>query len=606
MDQFQEKISSKEFSIVEICRIKNGFVQYKHEAATYTDIKFNVVIKGHKISIIGEVQFLLKRMFEFKKIAHRLYSIQRNQEYVDDLSELLPTKLDLTKQLFIFAARNNIDGITDLMVTHGFDQNDILQINQQKQSILTPICAVNCEKVFRFLMHSMPKEIIKERLLLPEASKSYPLKRAIQYNHYNGVLKLIFTDDKFGLLQQKDYAGKTPLEICWSFNRGKCALLVLQNVSRWEDRLKMIEYSGGDTSSLQFALKSGDYECCEFIFSQLDYNKRLKSTLLTYKTWRAESNYHYAARSGNLEVLQLLLSKCDDEQKDLIFSKNDRDEMPAYLAVTDGKKDVLKFMLEQMDSKQIEDFCNTRSKGNEYDPIVNLPKRAMTGWYEEELSQDHIATFKVLINHIVSGDPRLFSAWLFAAHCNDIEMGKIILNKASDEKMKNKIINYQATHHTDDFATALHASCKKGSVQFLEWILTMIPHDSQMLKSKNYKGGDTPIMLCARKCSMKCARLLLQKMKGDKKMLQEVLKINDKDGTDVINVALQSPSLKARKMAKLLISYFDEDDDGIFLPSLQFGDVESAKRIWNKTNGDKKLQKKLLTMQNKDNCMYII
>ena len=59
--------------------------EYKHEEATYTDIKFNVMVKG-------------KKMFNYKKIAHSLYSIERTKEFVDDLSEILPIKLDLEKQ----------------------------------------------------------------------------------------------------------------------------------------------------------------------------------------------------------------------------------------------------------------------------------------------------------------------------------------------------------------------------------------------------------------------------------------------------------------------------------------------------------------------------
>ena len=108
---FQEKIKSKNFCIIEVVRVKNGFFEYKHEAATYTDIKFNVIIKGKKYCVIGEVQFLFKRMYEFKKIGHSLYSIERRQEFIDDLFELLPIKLDLKKQLFIHAAKNNVNGL---------------------------------------------------------------------------------------------------------------------------------------------------------------------------------------------------------------------------------------------------------------------------------------------------------------------------------------------------------------------------------------------------------------------------------------------------------------------------------------------------------------
>ena len=46
MDLFQKKISDRSFCIREVVRVKNGFVDYKHEEASYKDIKFNVVITG--------------------------------------------------------------------------------------------------------------------------------------------------------------------------------------------------------------------------------------------------------------------------------------------------------------------------------------------------------------------------------------------------------------------------------------------------------------------------------------------------------------------------------------------------------------------------------
>ena len=235
-------------------------------------------------------------MYEFKKIGHSLYGIERRREFVDDLFELLPIKLDLKKQVFIHAARDNVNGITDLMVTHDFNQQDILALNQRKQSILTSICGINCQKVFKFLTHSFSLDIIKDRLTIPEQSKSYPLRRAIENNHYNGVLKQIFKNDRFGLIKQKDFEGKTPLKICWENQRGKCALLILQNVYEYKERLTMIEYSGGEITSLQYALWSGDVDCCQFLFEQLNYNKKLESKLLTYKTPESKSNFHFACK----------------------------------------------------------------------------------------------------------------------------------------------------------------------------------------------------------------------------------------------------------------------------------------------------------------------
>ena len=97
------------------------------------------MMTGKKYNVIADAQFLFRKMFDYKKIAHSLYSIERTKVLVDDLSEILPIKLDLEKQSFINTPRNNVNGLINLMVTHGFKPEDMLQLNQQKQSILTPI-----------------------------------------------------------------------------------------------------------------------------------------------------------------------------------------------------------------------------------------------------------------------------------------------------------------------------------------------------------------------------------------------------------------------------------------------------------------------------------
>ena len=57
MDLFQDRIKGDEFAIKEVVRVKNGFVEYTHDTATYTDIKFNVMVSvdGKGNSIITEV-----------------------------------------------------------------------------------------------------------------------------------------------------------------------------------------------------------------------------------------------------------------------------------------------------------------------------------------------------------------------------------------------------------------------------------------------------------------------------------------------------------------------------------------------------------------------
>merc|ERR1712176_462500 len=80
-------------NIIAIARGNNGFIEYVKEAQ-YADVKLNVVIKGRHNSIIGEVQFLLRAMKDYKDKAHNLYAIQRKEESMNGaVSKTMPILL---------------------------------------------------------------------------------------------------------------------------------------------------------------------------------------------------------------------------------------------------------------------------------------------------------------------------------------------------------------------------------------------------------------------------------------------------------------------------------------------------------------------------------
>merc|ERR1712228_914102 len=94
-------------NIIAIARDKNGFQEYVKEAQ-YADIKLNVVIKGKHNSIIGEVQFLLRAMKEYKDKAHNLYSIQRKEEGLrSSVSQTLPILMNQRKDIMSVACRGS-------------------------------------------------------------------------------------------------------------------------------------------------------------------------------------------------------------------------------------------------------------------------------------------------------------------------------------------------------------------------------------------------------------------------------------------------------------------------------------------------------------------
>eukprot|EP01084_Bolivina_argentea_P287027 492466_1 len=91
LNEFEQKIQSKDnqYCIKSIVRSKNGWAAFNEDSPSYTDIKLNVLVKTSTgLSLLAEMQFLMTVMSSFKKVAHKLYSIQRNEEFVYAFSKL--------------------------------------------------------------------------------------------------------------------------------------------------------------------------------------------------------------------------------------------------------------------------------------------------------------------------------------------------------------------------------------------------------------------------------------------------------------------------------------------------------------------------------------
>merc|ERR1712228_63362 len=113
-------------NIIGIARDKNGFVEYVKEAQ-YADIKLNVVIKGKHNSIIGEVQFLLRVMKEYKDKAHNLYAIQIKEEAItSSVSATLPILLNQQKEIKGIASSGSVKKMCSLIVKQNLSIKDLL------------------------------------------------------------------------------------------------------------------------------------------------------------------------------------------------------------------------------------------------------------------------------------------------------------------------------------------------------------------------------------------------------------------------------------------------------------------------------------------------
>eukprot|EP01083_Nonionella_stella_P062933 163617_1 len=189
--------------IVDIVRTKNGFMEYTHDAPTYADIKLNVLIKGKYNSCIGEIQFLLAKMMQFKKRAHSLYGVTRKEEFVQNMAMTLPTMLDMDRTLFVSGNEGDVKALCNVMVTHNKQKEDLVMIDQaSNESILHNICWLGHVKAFKFLYSILDKDLFLNRVLLPNRYNDNPIKGIIENTDYE-MMALIFPESDANTADKK-------------------------------------------------------------------------------------------------------------------------------------------------------------------------------------------------------------------------------------------------------------------------------------------------------------------------------------------------------------------------------------------------------------------
>merc|ERR1712228_1000730 len=150
-------------NIIGIARDKNGFIEYVKEAQ-YADIKLNVIIKGKHNSIIGEVQFLLRAMKEYKNKAHNLYAIQRKEESVkSSVSATLPILLNQQNAIIGVACSGSVKEMCSLMITQNKGIKDLMFVDKKSgDTVLHKVTILGHFELFLFFESIMdPNEFIK-------------------------------------------------------------------------------------------------------------------------------------------------------------------------------------------------------------------------------------------------------------------------------------------------------------------------------------------------------------------------------------------------------------------------------------------------------------
>merc|ERR1712228_329563 len=164
LDVFVNKVCAEECgAIIGIARSKNGFPEYLKKKQ-YADIKLNVVINnGMHTSIIGEVQFLLRSMINYKQRAHSLYAIQREEKFIKGSAmTILPQLTNQDIQLKIAASSGNVKGLCSVMLYGNKSFDDIKIIDERP--ILKPIVNSDSVKALKFVQSMMDKNDFNKEL----------------------------------------------------------------------------------------------------------------------------------------------------------------------------------------------------------------------------------------------------------------------------------------------------------------------------------------------------------------------------------------------------------------------------------------------------------
>eukprot|EP01083_Nonionella_stella_P146996 463062_1 len=204
MNLFVNKIQYYQSGIViGIVRAKNGFIDYM-QSTQYADIKFNVLIRGKQNNIIGEVQFLLRRMKQYKDIAHNLYTIERTKDVMESsIAKILPLLLHEEKQLFIAGNRGSVKGICKIMVINNKSSEDVMKSNEDQQTILHNVCRFGHTSLFFYLKSILPRESFVAYVLSESHAGATAFERALQNNQISIVKDLLGMKEIRDIYSQK-------------------------------------------------------------------------------------------------------------------------------------------------------------------------------------------------------------------------------------------------------------------------------------------------------------------------------------------------------------------------------------------------------------------
>merc|ERR1712228_455474 len=150
-------------------------------------VKLNVVIKGKHNSIIGEVQFLLRAMKEYKDKAHNLYAIQRKEEAIKgSVSATLPILLDQQKEIIGIACSGSLKKMCSLMVTQNLSTKQVANTGT-----FLKVCALGHLQLLKFLESLISRKEFVEQMFVSSTTDVKVIEVAVWKSQLS-VVKYLF------------------------------------------------------------------------------------------------------------------------------------------------------------------------------------------------------------------------------------------------------------------------------------------------------------------------------------------------------------------------------------------------------------------------------
>eukprot|EP01084_Bolivina_argentea_P194418 333567_1 len=495
-------------NIIGILRFKNGFKEYVKKIQ-YSDIKLNVLIKGKRNNLIGEVQFLIKRMDLFKNKAHNLYAIQRQKEFIQgSVSLILPMLLDDNQQLFVSGNMGDIKGICKLIVNCNRSQQDIMKVDEESQeSILLNICALGGDhraKAFKFLKSYISKDLFVQRLFLQNRYNDKVTETAIQYNRTQ-IIRNIFEMEQVG---QKYYNNDNELfrlMICvFSFGNKDTIDYILSKLNISNDIFKkMMSYqyivTSEDlktqapqkycTSILAAMITNKSIAVCKNNLSMIGEKEIVTQAFVSNPTTNVNI-IEYVIWNNNIEMVKYLISLNHVKDKYL----NDKDELYRLIfwLFIEGTEKIIDFVLNELN---ISNETLIKLMGYKYDAKNDKNQYMSTSATEYQYCS--------ILCQLVY-------------RCNSLDRLKKLVSYIGEETLARYMFIPQRKNGYDSFKYCIY----RTNVQMIEYILSIDEIKKKCFNDENIMGGIVHLMI--KVFDEKMCKYLMNELKLNEKKLKDL------------------------------------------------------------------------------------